>query len=201
MIVMKFGGTSVQNAQAIDRVAAIVREHLHENLATISALTNTLAPGNNPAPKARKSLAQGSPTRAIFAWRGGGHPEASNAKPEGWVGHKMRSSPVGATQNIALPCLTDNLFPSSTFRPTEKQVSGHEFTRAVQPKKNTGFSPCSRPQGLKAKFLEPHTARLKSCPDTYPDQGNDTVLLTSPTPLAFLRASVPPWWVFSGVPS
>jgi len=30
MIVMKFGGTSVQDAQAIDRVAAIVRERLPE---------------------------------------------------------------------------------------------------------------------------------------------------------------------------
>ena len=31
MIVMKFGGTSVQDAQAIDRVAAIVRDRLPEN--------------------------------------------------------------------------------------------------------------------------------------------------------------------------
>jgi aspartate kinase len=39
MIVMKFGGTSVQDAQAIDRVAAIVRERLHEcPVVVVSAL-------------------------------------------------------------------------------------------------------------------------------------------------------------------
>ncbi len=39
MIVMKFGGTSVQDAQAIDRVAAIVRERLHERpVVVVSAL-------------------------------------------------------------------------------------------------------------------------------------------------------------------
>ncbi len=39
MIVMKFGGTSVQDAQAIDRVAAIVRERLHEHpVVVVSAL-------------------------------------------------------------------------------------------------------------------------------------------------------------------
>ena len=39
MIVMKFGGTSVQDAQAIDRVAAIVRERLPERpVVVISAL-------------------------------------------------------------------------------------------------------------------------------------------------------------------
>ena len=39
MIVMKFGGTSVQDAQAIDRVAAIVRERLHEQpVVVVSAL-------------------------------------------------------------------------------------------------------------------------------------------------------------------
>jgi aspartate kinase len=39
MIVMKFGGTSVQDAQAIDRIAAIVRERLPENpVVVVSAL-------------------------------------------------------------------------------------------------------------------------------------------------------------------
>src|SRR3954447_20358208 len=39
MIVMKFGGTSVQDAQAIDRVAAIVRERLNERpVVVVSAL-------------------------------------------------------------------------------------------------------------------------------------------------------------------
>ena len=39
MIVMKFGGTSVQDAQAIDRVAAIVRERLPERpVVVVSAL-------------------------------------------------------------------------------------------------------------------------------------------------------------------
>ena len=39
MIVMKFGGTSVQDAQAIDRVAAIVRERLEERpVVVVSAL-------------------------------------------------------------------------------------------------------------------------------------------------------------------
>src|SRR5262249_7554138 len=39
MIVMKFGGTSVQDAEAIDRVAAIVRERLHEKpVVVVSAL-------------------------------------------------------------------------------------------------------------------------------------------------------------------
>ena len=39
MIVMKFGGTSVQDAQAIDRVAAIVRERLDERpVVVVSAL-------------------------------------------------------------------------------------------------------------------------------------------------------------------
>jgi len=39
MIVMKFGGTSVQDAEAIDRVAAIVRERLHEHpVVIVSAL-------------------------------------------------------------------------------------------------------------------------------------------------------------------
>ena len=36
---MKFGGTSVQDAQAIDRVAAIVRERLNERpVVVVSAL-------------------------------------------------------------------------------------------------------------------------------------------------------------------
>ncbi len=39
MIVMKFGGTSVQDAEAIDRVAGIVRERLHEQpVVVVSAL-------------------------------------------------------------------------------------------------------------------------------------------------------------------
>ncbi len=39
MIVMKFGGTSVQDAQAIDRIAGIVRERLHEQpVVVVSAL-------------------------------------------------------------------------------------------------------------------------------------------------------------------
>src|SRR6478672_10901728 len=39
MIVMKFGGTSVQDAQAIDRAAAIVRERLNERpVVVVSAL-------------------------------------------------------------------------------------------------------------------------------------------------------------------
>ena len=216
MIVMKFGATSVQDAQAIDRVAAIVCERRHENLTTISALTIMLATGNDPAPEARSRLAPGPPTRAIFAWRGGGHPETSNAKPEGWVGHKIEPSPVGASQKIILPCLTDNLFPSSTFHPKKKQVSGHEFTRAVQQKKRLGFSPCKKtPRGLKAKLLESHTARLKSCPDTCLARvwmPMSTLSCYLPLALlhlsasprlrggfaakAFLRASVPPWWIW-----
>src|SRR5205807_8479112 len=39
MIVMKFGGTSVQDAQAIDRISGIVRERLHEQpVVVVSAL-------------------------------------------------------------------------------------------------------------------------------------------------------------------
>jgi len=117
MTVMKFGRASVQDAQAIDRVAAMIRERGDENLATISASTNMLAPGNDPAPKARSRLAQ---------------PEASNAKPEGWVKHKMRLSPVGATQEGPAPRLTANEILSSKFCPTTRQVSGHEFTRATK---------------------------------------------------------------------
>jgi hypothetical protein len=113
MIVMEFGGTSVQNAQAIDCVEAIVLEH---------------------------------PT------------------------------------NMA----------------AKKQVSGHEFTRAVQPKKNLGFSPCRKtPQGLKAGVLLPQTARLKSCPDTCLAARSKKVLPQNKNCSAFLRASVSPWWGLS----
>jgi hypothetical protein len=119
MIVMKFGGTSVQDAQAIDRVAAIVRERLQLEI-----------------------------------------------------------------------------FLSPKFRPTTRQVSGHEFTRAAQPQNIAGFSPCEKDfQGLKAKSSMPFTARLKSCRDTCPDQGNDLVLFSSAPPTALLRVSVSPWWV------
>ena len=45
MIVMKFGGTSVQDAQAIDRVAAIVRDRLPENpVVVVSALARMTSP-------------------------------------------------------------------------------------------------------------------------------------------------------------
>jgi hypothetical protein len=121
MIVMKFGGTSLQDAQAIDRVAAIVRERLQ--LETLS---------------------------------------------------------------------------SANFRPTTRQVSGHEFTRAAQPQNIAGFSPCEKDfQGLKANSSMPFTARLKSCPDTCPDQGNDLVLFSSAPPIAVLRVSAPPRWGLS----
>ncbi len=52
--------------------------------------------------------------------------------------------------------------------PAKKQVSGHEFTRAVQPKKNLGFRPCHKTPSRRSS-------------------------------LAVLRASVSPWWMFSGV--
>jgi hypothetical protein len=177
MTVMKFGRASVQDAQAIDRIAAMIRERGDENLATISASTNMLAPGNDPAPKARSRLA---------------HPEASNAKPEGWVKHKMRLSPVGATQEGFAPRLTANEILSFKFCPTTRQVSGHEFTRAAQPQNILGFSPCKKDsQGLKANSSMPFTARLELCPDTCPDRGNDLVLFSP----ALLRASAPPQWV------
>ena len=156
MIVMRFGGASVQDAQTIDRVAAIVRERLHERSVKMSALANKLSPDNNRAPEARKSLA---------------HPEASNAKPEGWVGYKMRSSPVGAAPKEPVSRLTASLFPSPKLRATRRQVSGHEFTRAVKPLKKKGFSPCtnlSAPPRLRGGFAAK----------------------------TFLRASVPPWRVF-----
>ena len=136
MIVMKFGGVSMQDAQAIDRATAIVPERLPERSATTSALANSLTPDNDPAPEARKSLAhpeasnRGPQHRAGFACWGG------NAKPEGWVGHKMRSSPVGATHESSCKNLS------------------------APPRLRGGFA---------AK--------------------------------TFLRASVSPWWVFSGVPS
>jgi len=82
--------------------------------------------------------------------------------------------------------------------PAKKHVSGHEFTRAVKTKKNLGCSPFHKtPQGLKAKVLLPQTARLKSCPDTCHHQRNRIVLLTNKFPIAFLRASVSPWWGLS----
>jgi hypothetical protein len=199
MIVMKFGGTSVQDAQAIDRVAAIVRERLPERPAKTSTLANALTPDNDPAPEARTSLAPGPPTRAIFAWRGGGHPEASNAKPEGWVGHKTQLSPVGAAQEGPAPRLTANEILSPKLCPTTRQVSGHEVTRAVQPKKNLGFSPCDKTlhQGLKAKFFLPDAARLKSYPDTCLAVRSKKVPSKDIHHPVFLRASVPPWWRFS----
>jgi len=56
---------------------------------------------------------------------------------------------------------TQSKFSPANFLPTTGQVSGHEFTRAVQPKKNLGFSLRRKtPQGLKARLLLPHTARL-----------------------------------------
>jgi hypothetical protein len=121
MIVMKFGGTSVQDAQAIDRVAAIVRER-----------------------RQRK------------------------------------------------------IFSSPKLRPTTRQVSGHEFTRAVQPKKNLGFSPCDKTfhQGLKAKFFLPDAARLKAYPDTCLAVRSKKVPSKDIHHPVFLRASVPPWWIW-----
>jgi hypothetical protein len=181
-------------------------------LAQISTLTGRLGPDNNRAPaagvpgharvsragveEARKSLAHpeakqpGPPTRAVFACWGG------NAKPEGWVRHKTWSSPVGAAQENPRP--TAALFPAPKLRATTRQVSGHEFTRAVQLQNISGFSPCSKPQGLKANLLGPHTARLKSCPDTCLVRGR-TLLSTRScgSSLAVLRVSVPPWWRLS----
>src|SRR6478735_3632221 len=137
MTVMKFGGTSVQDAPAIDRIAAIVREHLQ--LETLS---------------------------------------------------------------------------SANFRPTTRQVSGHEFTRAVHPQNIAGFSPCENDfQGLKANSSMLFTARLKSCPDTCLSHGYQLVVAAQapmiviqvPAPHSpsrnrpvFLRASVSPWWIWGG---
>ena len=172
MIVMKFGGASA-HAQTIDRVAGIIRERLHERPVKMSPLANWLSPDNSRAPGARKSLA---------------HPEASNAKPEGWVGY----------------------FPSPKWHATRTQVSGHEFTRAVKTKNILGFSPCqTNPQGLKARVLLPRTARLKSCPDTCLSHGCRFVVAAQMPIIvikslafhsrpnnhpAFLHASVSPWW-------
>ena len=264
MIVMKFGGTSVQDAESIDYVAAIVRERLQleifpspklrpitrqvsghdfsravqpENilgfspckknrfnftalrlrslnrpaflhasvapwwvfsvqlfaLASASAWANMFNPDNNRAPEARKSLA---------------HPEARNAKPEGWVGHKMRSSPVGAAQENSAPRPGANKAASPTPCPPAIQVSGHEFTRAAQPQNIAGFSPCKKnSQGVKANSSIPFTARLKSCPDTCLSHGRQLVVAAqvpmivikfpaSHSPSrncpAFLRVSAPP---------
>jgi hypothetical protein len=198
MIMMKFSGASVQDAQAIDRVAAIVRERLPERSARTSALANALTPNNGPAPEARKSLAPGPPTRAIFAWRGGGHPEASNAKPEGWVSQEMHLSPVGAAQGNSAPYPIANKVTSPTLCPPAIQVSGHDLSRAVNIQKNMGFSPGTKNfQGLKAISFRFRTARLKSCPDTCRSQGNNIVLFSSASPNALLRASVSPWWGLS----
>ena len=81
----------------------------------------------------------------------------------------------------------------------KKQVSGQEFTRAVQQKKNLGFSPCqTKPQGLKARVLPPRMARLKSCPDTCLVIENQTIVLNNAAHMAFLRASAPPRCAFIG---
>ena len=165
-----------------DSLAAIVPERP----AIMPALADTISSKNDPAPEARKSLA---------------HPEASNAKPEGWVGYKVRSSPVGAAQKILPSCLTGNLLPSPKLRATTRQVSGHDFSRAVQAEKKRGFSPCSKPQGLKAIILRPFTARVNSCPDTCLVREGKLILINSRLRPAFLRASVSLWWVFSGVPA
>jgi hypothetical protein len=82
--------------------------------------------------------------------------------------------------------------------PCAKQVSGHEFTRAVQPKKNPGFSPCRKtPQGLKANSSMPFTARLKSCPDTCLAAKSKKVPSKDTHHPAFLRVSAPPRWRYS----
>jgi hypothetical protein len=122
MIVMKLGGTSPQDAQAIDRVATVVPERLQ--------LAISLSP---------------------------------------------------------------------KLRPTTRQVSGHDFSRAVNMQKNLGFSPCDKTphQDLKTKFFLPDTARLKSYPDTCLGQGKNLVLFSSAPLTALLRASVPPWWGLS----
>ena len=66
---------------------------------------NHFDPDDPPAPEARKSLA---------------HPEASNAKPEGWVKQETRSSPVGAAQESPCPKKSQGLkaisFESRTAR-------------------------------------------------------------------------------------
>ena len=148
-------------------------------LASPSTWANTFSPDKNRAPEARNRLA---------------HPEASNAKPEGWVRHTARSSPVGATQENAHPTAT--LFPSPKLRPATRQVSGHEFTRAVQPQNIPGFSPChKKPQGLKADYWKPPMARLKSCPDTCLAARSRKVPAKDIHLSVFLRASASPRWV------
>ena len=95
---------------------------------------------------------------------------------------------------------TDFLIRLIKRHPGTRQVSGNDFSRAIDGRKTLGFSPCYKePQGLKAKVLLWRTARLKSFPDTCLGQRNDIALNTSP--IAFLRASVSPWWMFSGVPA
>jgi hypothetical protein len=95
----------------------------------------------------------------------------------------------------------DRVLATVPERPTnmaaKTQVSGHELTRAVQPKKEPGFSLCHTPQGLKAELFLPHTARLKSCPDTCFASRSKKVLPKDIHPPASLRASVSPWWGFS----
>src|SRR6478672_11178657 len=87
------------------------------------------------------------------------------------------------------------IFSSPKFRPTTRQVSGHEFTRAAKTKNISGFSPCQETlhQGLKAKLLLPYTARLKSCPDTCLAPGRQMAFTPSRhSSLAVLRVSAPP---------
>jgi hypothetical protein len=82
--------------------------------------------------------------------------------------------------------------------PSARQVSGHDFSRVVKPKKNLGFSPChKKPQGLKARVLLPCTARVNSCPDTCLVHGRTSLFTQScRSSLAFLRVSAPPRWIF-----
>jgi hypothetical protein len=207
MIVMKFGGTSVQDAQVIDRLAAIVRERLSERPARTSALANSLTPDDDPAPEARKSLAPGPPTRAIFAWRGGGHPEASNEKSEGWVSQEMHLSPVGAAQGSPTAFRIATLLPSSTMPQKTRQLSGHDFSRAVQPKKRrhpdlpsmrTRFHQCSsRGEG---PCVSSYSSRLpKQKVPRVCSQADEIAcsLTTLGMTIRFLRASVSPWWGLS----
>ena len=115
-----------------------------------------------------------------------------------------------ARTSASASALTPDTYPAPQARkslahPESRNVKleGWIRARAVQPKKNLGFSPCHRTlQGLKAKFFLPQTARLKSCPDTCLAPGRQIVFTASRhSSLAFLRASVSPWWMFSGVPS
>ena len=208
MIVMKFGGTSVQDAQAIDRVAAIVREHLQLEIFPSPKLRPTtkqvsghdfsraVQPQNilgfSPCKKDRLNF-------TVLRLRSLNRPAFfRTSAPSWWVGYKMRSSPVGAAQESHTAFKIANTFPSPRRRATTTQVSGHEFTRAVQPQNISGFSPCEKDsQGLKANPSRPFTARLKSCPDTCLAIEEKTVVLNSTSPMAVLRASVPPWWRLS----